>query len=263
LIRVLRIDDFYRVNQQGTAAIAQACAAQPTPPRLVLVSSVAAAGPAPLGQIRIESDPPAPMSHYGRSKLAGEKEAAKFAGTVPLTIVRPGIVFGPRDTAFMKILRSIRMFRCHLSPGFSPPALSCIHIADLLELLLRAAERGCRVPVSENGHPGLGRYFAVAPEYPTYAELGRLLRPMLRRPFAPIIPVPGPLAYCVGGVNELIGRLRGKPEELCVDKIRDALVTSWACSGDAARRDLDFLPAKSLTERLQETVEWGLQHKFL
>jgi len=86
---------------------------------------------------------------------------------------------------------------------------------------------------------------------------------MLRRPFAPIIPVPGPLAYCVGGVNELIGRLRGKPEELCVDKIRDALVTSWACSGDAARRDLDFLPAKSLTERLQETVEWGLQHKFL
>jgi hypothetical protein len=80
---------------------------------------------------------------------------------------------------------------------------------------------------------------------------------------APIIPVPGPLAYCVGGISEFIGHLRGQPEELCVDKIRDALVPSWACSGEAARRDLDFLPAKPLTQRLQETVEWGLANRFL
>jgi hypothetical protein len=97
----------------------------------------------------------------------------------------------------------------------------------------------------------------VAPEYPTYAELGRILRPMLGRPRAPIIPVPAPLAYCFAGLSELQGRLRGKPEELCIDKIHDALAPSWACSGEAARRDLDFLPAKSLAQRLQETVDWA------
>jgi dihydroflavonol-4-reductase len=257
IIRAFQCAEFYQVNEQGTAQIAAACAAQSNPPRLVLVSSIAAAGPAPRGQIRLEADPPTPISHYGRSKLAAEQAAAKLAHAVPLTIVRPGIVFGPRDTGFIKVIRSIRTFYCHLSPGFYPPALSYIHISDLIELLLRAAERGHRVPAQENGKPGAGRYFAVAREYPTYAELGRILRPMLGRPRAPIIPVAAPLAYCFAGLSELRGRLRGTPEELCIDKIHDALAPSWACSGEAARRDLDFLPAKSLAERLQETVDWA------
>jgi len=213
--------------------------------------------------VRIEADPPAPVSHYGRSKLAGEQAAAKFAAAVPTTIVRPGIVFGPRDTGFVQILRSLRLFRCHVSAGFFPPALSCIHVADLVELLLRAAEGGHTLPAIENGEPGKGRYFAAAPEYPTYADLGRMLRPMLSRPYAPVIPVPGALAYVVGGVNELIGRLRGRPEELSVDKIRDALATNWACSGEAARRDFGFAPAKSLAERMQETIDWFLANGFI
>src|SRR5581483_5661701 len=119
-----RRGDFFEVNERGTRFVAEACAAQTFPPRLVLVSSVAAAGPAPRGQVRTEADPPAPVSHYGRSKLAGERAAAKFAASVPITIVRPGVVFGPRDTGFVQVLRSLRKFRCHLSPGFFPPALS-------------------------------------------------------------------------------------------------------------------------------------------
>lgn len=263
VIRAFRQEYFFEVNEQGTARVTEACAAQTNPPRLVIVSSVAAVGPAPRGQIRVEGDPPAPVSHYGKSKLAGEKAAARFAARVPITIVRPGVVFGPRDTGFVQVLRSLRLFRCHLSPGFFPPALSCIHIADLVELLLRAADRGSTVPATENGEPGKGRYFAAAPEYPTYVDLGRMMRPMLGRPYAPVIPIPGALAYVVGGVNEVLGRLRGRAEELSIDKIRDALATSWACSGEAARRDLDFAPAKPLTERMQETVDWFLTNKWI
>jgi dihydroflavonol-4-reductase len=258
IIRAFRPHDFYHVNRDGTAHVVQACADQPVPPRLILVSSIAAAGPATRGQVRTEADPPAPVSHYGRSKLAAEQIATGFADRVPLTIIRPGIVFGPRDTGFLQVFKSIKNFRCHLTPGFSPPALSYIHVEDLVELMLRAAERGRRVSARQNGHPGGGCYYAVAPEYPTYAELGRLLRPMLKRYRAPIIPVAAPFAYCLAGVNEVLGRLRGKPEDLCLDKIRDALVPSWACSGEAARRELDFMPAKSLRQRLQETIDWSL-----
>jgi len=255
VIRSFHRRDFYRVNQEGTANLAAACAKQSSPPRLVVVSSIAAGGPCARGQVRLESDTPNPQSHYGRSKLAAEEEAAKLAGSVPLTIVRPGIVFGPRDTGFVQIIQAIRNFYCHVSPGLSPPALSYIHVRDLIELLLVAAERGKRVPAGGGQH-GEGCYFAVAPEYPTYAELGYLLRRMLGRYHAPVIPVIAPLAYAVGGANELIGRINGRPQELCIDKIRDALASSWACSGEAAKRDLGFLPAKSLPERLQETIDW-------
>jgi nucleoside-diphosphate-sugar epimerase len=258
VIRAFRRREFYDVNQHGTAQVAAACANQSRPPRLIVVSSIAAAGPCPRGQIRLESDPPAPRSHYGRSKLAAEEEAAKFSSKVPVTIVRPGIVFGPRDTGFIQIVQAIRNFKVHFSPGMCPPALSYIHVSDLIELLLTAAERGRTVPANAvNGTKiSEGRYFAVAPEHPTYSELGYMLRKMLGRHYAPVIPVFSPIAFAIGGLSEIVGRFQGRAPELCLDKIRDAMVTSWACSGEAARRELGFVPAKPLADRLQETIDW-------
>ena len=64
-----------QVNGEGTWNVARACAAQPQPPVLIAVSSVAAAGPIGEGSVRRESDPPAPVSDYGRSKRAAELAA--------------------------------------------------------------------------------------------------------------------------------------------------------------------------------------------
>lgn len=267
--RAFTAEEFFRVNADYTCNLAAACAAQGSPPRFVLVSSVAAAGPAPRGQIRVEGDPPAPISTYGRSKLAGEEAAIAYAGQLPLTIVRPGIVFGPRDPDFLKILRSIRLLRAHLSPGFHPPALSFIYVSDLVELLLAAAERGNRVALDQrgqhrqDGQPGQGYYFAVAAEHPTYAELGAIVRPMLHRPYAPVIPVAAPLARGVAAASEWVARWRGTPDELNRDKIREALATNWACCGDAARRDLGFSPTTPLAQRLQQTIDWYAAHGWL
>jgi len=259
----LREAEMFRVNETGSAAVAKACADRPEPPRLVVVSSIAAAGPAAKGQIRVEADSPAPVSIYGRSKLAGERAAARYSAQVPTTVVRPGIVFGPRDPALAKLFRAIRLLRFHPSPGLSPPPLSYIHVADLVEIVVRAAERGSRLPAHENGSPGLGRYFAVMGEHPSYADLGRLVRPMLGRPFAPVIPMAGPVAWCVAGASELIGHLRGRPEDLSFDKLREALAGSWACSTAAVERDLGFTPPQPLAVRIQETIDWYAEEGWL
>jgi nucleoside-diphosphate-sugar epimerase len=251
------LTEFERINRDGTARLAAACASLAQPPRLVYVSSISATGPAPRGQLRVESDPPAPLSLYGLSKRAGELALARHAGQVPTTIVRPGIVFGPRDRDVLRIMQFIQAVRCHISPGLHPPALSYIHVADLVELVLRAGDRGARLAAIQNGKPGQGQYFAVAAEHPTYAELGKIVRPMLKRPYAPVIPIPGPVAWCVAGMTEGLSRWRGgRTDALNLDKIREALCASWACSGEAARRELDFVPAAPLAERLRETIEW-------
>lgn len=268
----LRYEDMLKVNRDGSKEIAQACARQQTPPRLILVSSIAAAGPAARGQIRMESDSPQPVSNYGRSKLGGEQEALAYADRVPTTIVRPGIVFGPRNKAMLPIFKSIKYLNVHVVPGSQPPPLSYIHVSDCVELLLRAREHGETVVPLQDGRrgntdhssrEGRGYYFAVAPEYPSYAELGKMAGPLVQRPHVRVLRCPGPLPWVIGGISQAIATLRRKPDELNLDKIQEALAPSWACSAEAVKRDLSFAPPKTLQERLAETVSWYQQQHWL
>ena len=263
----LRYEDMLKVNRDGSKAVAQACAKQRTPPKLILVSSIAAAGPAPRGQIRVEADTPQPISNYGRSKLAGEQEALAFADKVPTTIVRPGIVFGPRNKQLLPVFQTIKYLNLHVVPGYLPPPLSYIHVSDCVELLLRARERGEVVAPARNGHncssQGKGYYFAVAPEYPSYAELGKMAGPLVCRPYVLVLPCPIPIPWVIGGIGQALATLRQRPDDLNLDKIQEALAPSWACSAEAAKRDLSFTPPKSLQERLAETVNWYQQERWL
>lgn len=265
----LSYDQMLQANRDGAEHVARACAAQPgSKPLLVQVSSIAAAGPARRGEVRRETDRPEPVSNYGRSKLAGEQAVARFAGELPITIVRPGIVFGPRNREMLPMFRSIKYARVHVVPGRQPPALSLIHVDDCVELLLQAAERGTRLPSDASDSlqritSGQGVYFAAAPEYPDYAEFGRMMRTALQRPHAAVIPLLGPLAWFAAGANEQIARLRGRPDHFNCDKIREATAPSWACSAELAARDLRFEPPQSLQVRLQATVDWYNQERWL
>jgi len=291
-----------RVNAEGVAQLQAACAAQVTPPVHVLVSSVAAAGPAARGRLRYEHDQPAPISTYGKSKRAGEMMAARWAREVPTTVVRPGVVFGPRNRELLGAFRSIRRYRIHVVPSWSPPRLSFIYVTDLAEILIRAAERGDRLrPQRRAGPPtqsdlsvrhddslpweagirateqhadrlthsttaaenGPGCYFACDDEHPTYAQLGRMMANALDQHHVLLLGIADPLAFFVAGIFQLANAARGRSGHVCIDKMRDAVVDSWACSPDAARKALDFQPPLPLATRLRESVAWYRQHGWL
>ena len=81
LLKAVRTDDFLRVNAGGVESVAAACAERAEPPVLVVVSSLAAAGPCAVDRPRVESDVPTPVSAYGRSKLAAELAAGRICRT--------------------------------------------------------------------------------------------------------------------------------------------------------------------------------------
>ena len=254
LVKALHSDELFKVNEAGSRNIAAACAAQESPPVLVLVSSLAAAGPALNGHPRTESDPIHPVSNYGRSKRAGEVAAVRFAPNVPITIVRPPIVFGEGDMNSWLLFQPIARHGIHAVPGTNPRKISLIHADDLAQALRLAAGNGKRVP--QNGDPAEGSYFVGGDRDPEYDELGQLIGEAVGRDHIVVLHTPDWIARCAGAASDLVARLRGRPAIFNLDKMREASAGSWVCSSDRIRRELGFGVARPLIDRLHQTAEW-------
>jgi nucleoside-diphosphate-sugar epimerase len=261
LLKALHPEDFLRVNAGGVESVAAACAECAEPPVLVVVSSLAAAGPCAGDRPRVESEIPTPVSAYGRSKLAAEQTAARFASRVPISIVRPPIVFGSGDRAVLEMFRPIARWGFHVVPGLSPRRFSLIHVADLVEGLLLVAEKGERL--FPDGSPGRGVYFFATDDHPTYAQLGEAIAAALEKKRVTIVHLPGPLVRCIGLCGDAMTRIRRRPVWINSDKMIEALAGSWMCSSAKARADLGWQPAAALADRLRETAHGYRQAGWL
>ncbi len=279
LTRALHRRQFAAVNVEGTRHLLAACAAELSPPVVVLVSSLAAVGPSVADQPRQEDDAPAPVSHYGRSKRAAEVVAHEFADRVPITVVRPPLVFGQGDPSALAIFRPIRRLGVHLVPGFVDRRLSVIHAADLAAALVAAGQQGKRIlpakqqpgcleqpGCSAQGVPShddhVGYYHVACDEHPTYAELGCRISVALGRG-AVVLRTPEWLAWATAGVSEIAARIRRRPLVFNWDKAREATAGSWTCSSDRAKHELGWACAADLDTRLRETVAWYREHGWL
>jgi dihydroflavonol-4-reductase len=263
-VKARRRDDFTNVNAGGVETVAAACADRAAPPNLVVVSSLSAAGPCAADQLRVESDIPAPVSNYGRSKLAGEQAAARYARAVPITIVRPPVVFGPGDHGVLEILRPIARWGLHVAPGSGDQRLSLIYVDDLVEGLLLAAQKGERVREQGSQAPvGQGIYFIAGEGNPTYTQLGLAMARALGQKPPTVLCLPGPLLRLVGVSGDVIARVLRRPGWINSDKISEALAGSWTCSSVKARTHLGWSPTANLADRLRETAQWYRQAGWL
>ncbi len=109
LTRGLTDEEYLAVNAEGTRRIIEAVARSGAAiRRFVYVSSLAAVGPNPTDRPLDETSEPRPQDSYGRSKLAGERIVLEAGGRMPVTIIRPPAVYGPRDSNFLPLFRMAR-----------------------------------------------------------------------------------------------------------------------------------------------------------
>ena len=291
LTRERRRGEFDAVNRIGTRNVAEICAeagkASGKAPTLVAVSSLAAAGSAPKSgkngnngksgksedaafdrrRLKRETDVPNPISAYGRSKLAGERELLRFADATPTTIVRPPYVFGPGDAASTPLYKIANEKGLFLVPGWLDRFYSFVDVDDLATLLIAAAERGERaepstldpIPTAEKGAAptcsGRGVYFATSATPVRFSEFGAAIGNALgRKVKTQKIPPMGVLGTGVYG--EIVKIVAKKSPPLDWNKAVEALFGAWICSGEKAARDLGVRLKTPLAEQFAAATDW-------
>jgi dihydroflavonol-4-reductase len=249
-------DGYQRGNAGASRLLAQAMARKPVPPRLVVCSSLAAAGPARIGHPRTEEQAARPVSLYGRSKLAAEEAVRAEARTVPAIILRPPFVYGPGDEVNLPPLLAMARHGVFLKSGLGPKEFSFIHVDDLCRALIAAGERGETLS-TEN--PVQGVYFVADPRAYAWEEFCEALSHALGRSNARVISVPESVGWLAAAGSELASRLQRKVSILNRDKAREMAQEAWTCSPERAMDALNFRPTYTLDGGLKHTVAWYRQ----
>ncbi|HTS25323.1 MAG TPA: NAD-dependent epimerase/dehydratase family protein [Bryobacteraceae bacterium] len=239
--KALRKEEFYSGNVRATETLLHAVAGREI--RLVHVSSLAAIGPSRDGTPVGEDDPPGPITHYGKSKLEAERLVRKL--TPQAVIVRPPVVYGPRDTDVFQLLKSISQGLV-LEIAGGERWFSAIYVTDLVDGLLAAA----------NCPRATGRtYFLAHPKPNTWTDLSSTAaRIMACRPS--VLRAPVPVAYSLGFAAEIWSRITRKPGIVSREKIREARCRWWMCDTRRAAAELGFQATTPLDTGLSLALAW-------
>ena len=246
------------VNEAGVRNLAEAAAALESPPALILVSSIEAAGPDPNSRPRTEGDPSTPVSNYGKSKLAGERAIAEYAQSLPITIVRASGVFGEGDRETYTIAKAFEVpgINAYAIPRAHSARVSLIHARDLADMLILSAGNGERINTA-SGNQGQGLYYAADREVLTLGELFGRVATARTEVAATVVSVPMGFAWIGAGALEAWARIRRQsPGVVTIDKVRSFASGSFTCSPEKAQQQLGFTPARPLSERINQTIEW-------
>ena len=248
-----RARDYFTTNHQGTETIlAEALKRRDRIKRFVYISSLAAVGPGRDGKPVDEDALPSPITPYGRSKLAAEEAVRAVSGLLPVTIVRPPAVYGPRDYGIFEFFKAVKggMFPMI---GRRDKRVSLVHVRDLCEGIILAGE----------SEAALGRTYFISSEddYSMRAVADLMAALMHKR--AREIAIPKSLAYGVAVAAEAAAAVLRRPPVINRDKVNDLSQTCWSCSIERAKNELGYKPSVDLEDGLRETIEWYKREGWL
>ncbi|MBF0343762.1 MAG: NAD(P)-dependent oxidoreductase [Nitrospirae bacterium] len=247
LTKAQKMQDFYCTNVTGTENLLEAvCKYVGDLKRFVHVSTLAVAGPCTDGIPVCVDMQPAPVSDYGKSKLQGERAVLAYKDRLPITIVRPPAVYGPRDRDLFYVFKMIHQ---GIFPYWGKSYYSLIYVDDLV--------KGIVATIKTDKTIG-GTYYLSDLQVHTNADMADAIAQelgchyiKLRIPKS-VMPV----------FASLTGRLM-KKSIINPDKIKELSHPYWLCNCEEAIRDFEFEPKVKLKDGIRWTANWYKIHKWL
>ncbi len=244
---------YVKGNYEGTRNLVQAVLNRgKSVKRFVLVSSQAAAGPGSSIEPIDEEASPRPLTDYGHSKLMAENYVRSMADRLPVTIVRPPAVFGPRDTDVLDFFKTVKL---GLIPriGGSDKYVSLIYVKDLVRGIWLAGTRAKAIGKT---------YFIANPRPYSWTQMAELALKIFNKKGIPI-RIPVLLLKGVALVSESWAQFSGKTTILNRQKVIEMKQNFWVCSPRRAKQDLRFEAKYSLEDSFKETIDWYKEKGWL
>jgi nucleoside-diphosphate-sugar epimerase len=251
--RAIDARTYFEVNALGTENLVRACLEHNTRiQKFIYLSSQAAAGPTRDGGKKKESDHCAPVSPYGMSKRRGEELALSQAHELPLLILRPAAVYGPRDKAFLFLFQCLAK---RIKPSFSGGAqrLSLCSVQDLVGAILLAAST--RTQSGEIFFLSDGQDYRMEEISDIFAQAMKVT--------AFRLPLPPPVLFGIAAVGQYFAKVSGKPVLISRGRAEEMIQPNWLCDITKARTLLGFEPQISLARGAKLTFDWYRKENWL
>ncbi|MDX6749814.1 NAD-dependent epimerase/dehydratase family protein [Geminicoccaceae bacterium 1502E] len=232
---------YHQVNAGGTANVLEAALRHGA--RVVHCSTVGVHGD--VEGVAAEDAPFNPGDAYQTSKVESERLVAEYAARgLEVSCFRPAGIYGPRDTRFLKLFRTIRN-RTFRMFGKGEIFYHLTFVEDLADGIVLLGE-----------HPAaVGETFILTG--PRYTTLNELVTSVARAVDVPPprgrLPLPPLLAAAV--LCETVCRPFGIEPPLHRRRC-DFFTKSRAFSSEKARRLVGYAPKVELDEGLRRTAEW-------
>jgi nucleoside-diphosphate-sugar epimerase len=240
-------DEFFHINTKGTENLIKTISERkPKLKRFIYLSSLAAAGPCKSGVPVQEDTCPSPVSDYGKSKLEGEKAVLNYKDSIPITILRPPAVYGPRDKDMLVLFKMIKkgiffdLGKCYYS---------LLYVDDLIQGIILSAE-------SKEAEGKI--YFLSDPKFYTGKEIAMAISSALDVKAMPLKVPKFAMPFFA-----FIGEKINKQGIINRDRVKDFRHTYWICDSSKAKEELGFIPKVGIKEGIKWTADWYRIHKWL
>jgi dihydroflavonol-4-reductase len=244
--------EYHDGNVLATKNLLEAAVGNPHLKKFTYVSSLTAAGPSLDGTPLREDFTGIPITTYGVSKLEAETVCHLYARNIPIVILRPPAVYGPRDSDILQIFQWINK---GIEPVFGTrhKRLSLIYGPDLALAIVEAT--------LSNRTTG-ETYFVSDPKIYTLSEmLETAARILGRRTMR--VHFPSFLLYSMAGIAELLASFGSSPATLNIEKVRDLVQPYWVCDSGKFHEHIGGQTHVTLEEGLQTTIDWYKEYGWL
>jgi nucleoside-diphosphate-sugar epimerase len=244
LTKVISPQEYIHSNHDGTRSLLNKLRPLKKLRKVILLSSLAAAGPNRQSPCLKEDMAENPVSLYGKSKLTQE-EIFRETCPAPYIIIRAPIVFGPGD---LDMLDAFRILKKGILPllGRKERQYSVVYVKDLVRGMIAAA----RSPYQKE------TFYIANPEPITWERFMRDASLLMGKKRIQKIIIPEMLAGFLAELSEMHIRIFKRKAIFNRDKFREMRFPLWTCSAEKSQSLLHFQPFFPIENALQETIHW-------